>query len=335
MSEKSNNAGSAGNESESLKAARNLPPGWSRDSSGKSPSSGGMSFALPLLISVGGAVAAGLLAEKKGQYVSRAARSARDHAEDYYDSAYDSASHLAHDAQAKASDWSDSLLAQGAKIAGVAGLLKSLGSGKLNSKAAFAAKAIAAKKIAEYAASGGASAGRFAKRHPAMTAAGSGAALRARSAAHEGSSRLHDAYSVIRHGRDSVQDRNESNAGTYLATGLTIAGIGAAAIYLFHPEQGEQRRRMLRENLIGKSQSAASALSGAYHSTASQVGEVYQTAQTRGAEYYKVAKQQVSDVADATKQKVSDVAETAKLRASDVAEAAKAVVKTERPTDEK
>lgn len=296
-------------ESESMKAARNVPPlpherTYASDASG----GGSLSMAMPLLLSVGGAVAAaamGALAEKKSGALSRAADWTRDELEDWYDSAKHSAKGRAHDV----GEWGESLLSSGAKAAGVAGLLKALGSGNLSKSAATAAKALAAKKVAEYAASGTKSAGRFAKRHPAMTAGGAAAAFKARSAWHEGSDRAHDAWSVLRHGRQSVQQRE--SMGGQVATGVALLGVGAAAMYLFHPDQGQHRRRMLREQLFGSGRRAASSFQHGYHTTQERMSDVYDTARQRASEAYRNVTHRASVQANRASEQASKMSEQA------------------------
>lgn len=300
-------------ESESMKAGRNAPPlphERTHANDGGGGGSGSLSMAMPLLLSVGGALAAaaiGVMAEKNSGTLSRAAGRTRDEVEDWYDSARHQAGDLG--------DWGESFLSTGAKAAGVTGLLKALGSGKLSRSATTAAKALAAKKIAEYAASGGAratkSAGRFAKRHPAMTAGGTAAALKARSAYQEGSGRAHDAWSVLRHGRSSVQERE--SVGGQVATGVTLLALGATAMYLFHPDQGRHRRRVLREQLLGSGQRAASSLQHGYHTAQERAGDVYDTARQRASDAY----HRVADKASNAAGQAADFASTVRNSDSD------------------
>ena len=237
------------NDSESMKAARNAPPlpherGRERVEGDES----GFGAALPLLLSLGGAAAtaiAGLAVDRATH--SDAAGRARRGADSLYDSAKDSG---------------ESMLSAGAKAAGVAGLLKAVGKADLSGGLSTAAKAVAAKKLVEYAgsfAAGGTKrAGRLAANHPALTAAGTAGLFKARSAAKEGGGRVRDAYGVLRHGRESIVDRRDESSATSAAiTGIALLGIGAAALYLFDPDRGRHRRRVLRENVLGAGRRAA------------------------------------------------------------------------------
>ena len=246
MSTNNANDDPAAGESESMHAARNAPPlPHERGRDRVEEPGDGVSSALPLILSLGGAVAAAALgmAAERGA-TSDAARRARDEGESWLGSAKETAE-----------DWGESLLSTGAKAAGVAGLLKALGGGNLSSAASTAAKAVAAKKIAEAFAGGAKSAGKAAVHHPALSAAGLAGLLKARSAAHETGGRVRDAGRVLRHGRESVQDRG-SSAMSSAATGLALLGIGAAALYLFDPDRGRHRRRVLRERVVGAGRAA-------------------------------------------------------------------------------
>ena len=237
----------AGGESESMHAARNAPPlPHERGRDRVEEPGDGVSSALPLILSLGGAVAAAALgmAAERGA-TSDTARRTRDEAESWLGSAKETAE-----------DWGESLLSTGAKAAGVAGLLKALGGGNLSSAASTAAKAVAAKKIAEAFAGGAKSAGKATIHHPALSAAGLAGLLKARSTAHETGGRVRDAGRVLRHGREGVQDRGSSSAMSSAATGLALLGIGAAALYLFDPDRGRHRRRVLRERVVGAGRAA-------------------------------------------------------------------------------
>ncbi len=277
---------SESHESESMKAARNSPPlPHERTLASDGPGIGTIiGVGLPLLLSVGGAIAAGTAVEKKNRGVSRAAGRAKDEADSWYETLAD-----------KAGDVGESIVDHGAKLAGVTGLLSALGSGGLSSAAATAAKALTAKKVAEYAAGAGASAtksaGRFVKEHPGLTAAGSAAALKARGYVEEGTSRARDAYERVRYGR---KPEPESHVVDNIATGLAVVGVGAAAMYLFHPDQGRHRRRVLRESLFGAGQR-----------TARQSKQMLHEIQKQTAHYAKVASEQAESAVDAAKTALS------------------------------
>ncbi len=232
-------------ESESMKAARSAPPlpagrGEERVDEPKTFSSSAWTMALPLVVSVAGAVASGMAA--------KALPIGRDDHDDDDDGWFDSMRGSLGGAGAAALG-TGSALAGGAKAAGVAGLLKAIGTGRLSAGAATAAKTLVMKKVADYVTDGAASAGRIAKRHPATTAAGAAAAYKARSAAQTGYGRTRDAALVLRHGRGAVTE--STSTASALATGLTLLGIGAAAIYLFDPDHGPERRKSLRDGVIG------------------------------------------------------------------------------------
>lgn len=301
---------SQSHESESSKAARNVPPlGRERKLASDNGGLGStLAYALPLVISVGGAVAAGMAAEKKNHAVSRAAGRARDaagHARDEAESWYETLAD-------KAGSIGESVVDHGAKLAGVTGLLSALGSGGLSSAASTAAKALTAKKIAEYAASAGTSAtkraGRFAKDHPALTAAGSAAALRARGYAHDGADYAREAYYKL----GGRRPKPESHMADNLATGLAVLGVGAAAMYLFHPDQGRHRRRVLRETLFGAGQQ-----------TAERSKRLMHDAQKRAAHYANEARQQAEHYGEVAKERLRG----AKEQAESAVDAAKAAVR--------
>ena len=297
-------------ESESMKAARNVPPlPRERKLAGDGMSS--LSMAMPLLLSAGGAIAAALLAEKANGSVSRTARRVRDESEGWYDSASE---HL--------SDWGESIsdtVSTGAKAAGVAGLLKAIGSGNLSSAGVAAAKALAAKKVAEYAASGAKSAGKFAKRHPAMTAAGATASLKARNALHDGSEYVSDHWNRLRGRKPEPQ----SNTSENLTTGLAILAVGAAAMYLFHPDQGRHRRRVLRENVMTGGKRVGTSLQTAYESTSHAVGDSYDDLRRKAETAYHAAVQRGTQITRSAKDTAQEKVEQAKGVAKEKVEQAK------------
>jgi hypothetical protein len=258
----SENGHDSHDESESMKAARSAPPlpdneGRERvdgPDTGFSPST--LTVALPLLVSIAGAFATSLASKSQRDEDAR-------HTHDEDDEGWlESAKDLLLDAgQGALSAGGTALsggamLAGGAKAAGVAGLLKAIGSGKLSDGAMTAAKAVAVKKLGSYLASAATGTAKTAARHPVVTGAGTAAALKARSAAQTGYGkaqagygRARDAAVVLRHGRSAVAPT--SNPGSSLATGAVLLGIGAAALYLFDPTQGADRRKELRDRVMG------------------------------------------------------------------------------------
>jgi hypothetical protein len=199
---------------------------------GKHSSPSSFGEALPLMLSMAGTLAAGIAASSlKGD-------DKRSREPDHDD---------------------DGSIFSGAKMAGIAGLLKAVGSGSLPAATATAAKTLAARKVAEYAASALAGGSSVAARHPKAVAAGSYGLMKAGKAAKEGVGRSGDAYRVLRGGRQAVQ--TPTAAGSSAVTALTLLGVGAAAMYLFHPDLGRHRRRVLREKVVGLGQSAAESAS--------------------------------------------------------------------------
>ena len=104
---------------------------------------GGLGIALPTLLALGGGIAALWLVERETKALSRGANYVGEHAYELYDDAGDWLGDAAHSARETAGEWGesakdfghDSLLAAGAKAAGVVGLLKALGGGELSTGA--------------------------------------------------------------------------------------------------------------------------------------------------------------------------------------------------------
>ena len=201
------------------------------------PGRGGLASAfgsaVPLLIGLGGAIAAAIAAEKTvggvsraGRAVGHAAHETADHAGDWLGSARRTVRHGAAEA-------GESLLSAGAKAAGMIGLLKAIGGGNFTGAASAAAKAVAAKKVAEYLAGAGKSA--------AKVGAKAGATV--------------GGLKLAR--RVAPPPPKPSNLGSNLATGAAILGVGAAAVYLFDPTNGPDRRRRLRHAVLGTGRTAA------------------------------------------------------------------------------
>ena len=212
-----------------------------------------LTASIPLIVSIGGAVAAGLGASAVKHHQHDAETDADDE-DGWLDSIRD---HVG--------DLSGSLVENGAKIAGVAGILKAIGTRNYSGAAVLAAKALAAKRIAEYTAGKAthatAKAGRGIAHHPLLAAGGAAAAMKARRAAHEGYDRTRDAASVLRHGRSSIAPK-PTGAGSAAVAGLTLLGLGAAAMYLFDQNRGAARREALRNTLTGSVDRARSAVTG-------------------------------------------------------------------------
>lgn len=233
-------------------------------------SGSGWGMALPALLTVGGGIAALWLLENQTGAVSRGAARARDTAEDLwhdagewahglYDEAGERASHLSRDARhsmrdarrraaSSAGEWreslGDSLISAGAKAAGIAGVLKALGGGAMSTGASRAAKLLALKQVADYAGSKLHQISESAGNHPPLGELASSGMARARSAGHEGSARLREAYAALR-GQRHQKEHGWGAAETALL-GATVLGAGVAAAYLFSPADGAQRRRALR-----------------------------------------------------------------------------------------
>ncbi|MEM1011864.1 MAG: hypothetical protein AAGI46_06545 [Planctomycetota bacterium] len=212
-----------------------------------------VAMAMPLAVSIAGAVASGLASRETRQadIDLDAGDVDTDEAESDDESWLDSIRGRLETAGQSAMNGAASvsasgLLGSGAKAAGVAGLLRAIGTGKLSAGATTAAKALVMRKLSSYLADGAATAGRAALRHPKATAA----AFKARDAAHVGYDRVVDAGRVLRHGRGAVAPK--PSAGTGLATGLAMLGIGAAAVYLLDPKQGPTRRQAIRDRVFGK-----------------------------------------------------------------------------------
>ncbi|MEM7809496.1 MAG: hypothetical protein AAF561_15415 [Planctomycetota bacterium] len=212
-----------------------------------------VAMAMPLAVSIAGAVASGLASRETRQEDVDLdaddvdADEAESDDESWLDSIRGRLETAGQSAMNGASSVSASgLLGSGAKAAGVAGLLRAIGTGKLSAGATTAAKALVMRKLSSYLADGATTAGRAALRHPKATAA----AFKARDAAHVGYDRVRDAGRVLRHGRGAVAPK--PSAGTGLATGLAMLGIGAAAVYLLDPKQGPARRQAIRDRVFGK-----------------------------------------------------------------------------------
>lgn len=189
-----------------------------------------------------GAVAIVLLEQKNGAVSSgyRRARSRAGDAADYlsesvpdwWDSAEETASHAGSRAK-------KDLIAAGAKAAGLVGVLKTLGDGQISTGSARALKVLAAKKAAEYASRTAKAGGRFAKNHPAFTAAGTYGAARARSLGHDAA----DRWDEWRHrllGTPRRRQQEDHTAATIIS-GLAVLGLGAVAVYLFSTSPRGQR----------------------------------------------------------------------------------------------
>ena len=212
---------------------------------------GGLGIALPTLLALGGGIAALWLVERETKALSRGANYVGDHAYELYDDAGDWLGDAAHSARETAGEWGesakdfghDSLLAAGAKAAGVVGLLKALGGGELSTGATRAAKALAMKKLAGYAASAGGKAAKVAAKHPEYAAAAKKKAAQARAAAQDAADRARRAYRSAS-GRPVVEESSFGTGGAVLA--LTVLGLGAGAAYLFaqnHPDQIAKARK--------------------------------------------------------------------------------------------
>ena len=212
---------------------------------------GGLGIALPTLLALGGGIAALWLLERETKALSRGTHYVTDHAAELYDEAGDWLGETAHSARETAGAWGesakdfshDSLLAAGAKAAGVVGLLKALGGGELSTGATRAAKALALKKLAGYATSAGAKAAKVAAKHPKYAAAATKKAAQARAAAKDAADRARSAYRSAR-GQTVEPESSFGTGGAVLA--LTVVGLGAGAAYLFaqsHPDQIAKARK--------------------------------------------------------------------------------------------
>jgi len=228
-------------ESESLEAARNAPPlpedrgkGRVRAGAGLGFGSSALAAALPLAVSVIGAVASGAASRGLTNGRQRDDGDPGDDRDGWLDAGLGRLSDLGTLAGGA------SMLTGGAKAAGVAGLLKAIGSGKLSSGAATAAKAVALKKLAGYVADLAGEASSAAAKHPVTTAGAASAAYRARSAAQAGYGRARDAATVLRHGRAAVAAKPSLLSS--LSTGLIVLGLGAAAVYLFSAYRQPSRK---------------------------------------------------------------------------------------------
>ena len=283
-----------------------LPPASHEHSQGYSM----LGMSVPTLLTLGTGLAAMWLLENQTQVLSRTASQARDKAEDWWHDAedwYEDAAprtrRWARDASESASEtagaWggrlSDNLISAGAKAAGIAGVLKTLGGGAMSTGTSRAAKLLALKKVAEYATQTARQLGESAARNPRVTAMTAAGAARARSLGHEGSERLRGAYGALR-GRP-VRRRDEREWGTaeVAMVGLALVGAGVAATYLLSPSQGAQRRRELRLRTQALSRQAgdwAQDLGGtarewaesAAHGVTSRLGHGGQTGGTGGDE---------------------------------------------------
>ena len=201
---------------------------------------GGLGVGIPALLTLGGGLAALYLIEKQTKALSKGAHYVGEHAGELYDEAGDWLGETAHDIRETAGGWGetakgyagDSLVAAGAKAAGVVGLLKALGGGELSTGATRAAKALAVKKLAAYAA-----------RHPKYAAQASAAAAKARATARDQAERAKRAYRSYR-GLPEPQEGSFGTGGAVL--GLTVLGLAAGAVYLFaqsHPDQIAKARK--------------------------------------------------------------------------------------------
>ena len=208
---------------------------------------GGLGVGLPAILAIGGGLAALYLIEKQTKALSRGASYVGEQAHDWYDEAGDWLGETAHDVRETAGEWTESaqggLLAAGAKAAGVVGLLKALGGGELSAGATRAAKALAMKKLAAYAAGAGARASKVAAKHPKYASAASAAAVKARAAAKDQAERAKRAYRSYR----GLPEPKESHFGAGgAALSLTVLGLAAGAAYLFaqnHPDQLAKARK--------------------------------------------------------------------------------------------
>lgn len=246
----------------------------------------GWGMALPALLTVGGGLAALWLLENQTGAVSRGAARARDTAEDLwhdagewahglYDEAGERASHFSRDARhsmrdarrraaGSAGEWreslGDGLISAGAKAAGIAGVLKALGGGAMSTGASRAAKLLALKQVADYAGSTLRQISESAANHPPLGELASAGMARARSAGHEGSERLREAYAALRGQRR--QEESGWGAKETAIVGVTLLGAGLAAAYLFNPTSGAQRRRALRLRTQAAARRASELASG-------------------------------------------------------------------------
>ncbi len=187
---------------------------------------GSWGMALPTLLTLGGGLAALWLLENQTQAVSRTAHRASDAAEDFLGNAgdwaherYDETSRRArlfardagHRASERAGEWreglGDSLIAAGAKAAGLAGMLKALGS-----RTAHRVKDSA-------------------RHNPSVR---------------EGSERARGAYAALRGQPYRRSDEHELGTMQMAMMGVALVAAGAAASYLLNSDQGAQRRRELR-----------------------------------------------------------------------------------------
>ncbi len=198
---------------------------------------GGLATALPLLLSIGGA----LVASAATVDHNKLDRDGHDDSGEEDDDGWFSS----------LTDVGGSLISNGAKAAGIAGVLRAIGSGNVTGAAALAAKAIAAKKLAEYTAAAGSKSARAAARHPIATLGSTAAAYKARGYARTGYGRTRDAARVLRHGRGSVAPQSSAVGAAFM--GLALLSVGAGFAYLFDKQHGEDRRRGLRESVgLGK-----------------------------------------------------------------------------------
>lgn len=275
---------------------------------------------LPGVLALGvGAAAIALLEQKNGSISSgyRRARSGAgdaadylgDTAHDWWDSAGETTSHAAKNVKGD-------LLKAGARAAGLVGVLQTLGGGQLSSGSARALKLMAAKKVAEYASQLGSAGVRFAKNHPAVTAAGTYGAAKSRSLGHDAA----DTWDEWRHRLLGTPRRRQQEDDTVATavTGLAVLGLGAAAIYLFSNSPRGRRTLTVAQRQaahgVQRARSEADRLGTGFKSGISSAVDRARAAasreQTGGGDEARNDEQIVSEVRRAVYEKLSKASDT-------------------------